>query len=362
LLIIDEGGHIVRSNAAMQAGFGWSPHALHGEPFEVLLALEDRAGRRARFAAYLAQEAPRLGTINGLLLTETATAVRLSGDSFPIEFTMSEYPALDGGRRFAVAITDLTERQHAEHARQSERIAEARANFLRTMSHELRTPLNSVLGFAQVLDQELSGPLNPAQREQVHDILDAGNHLLSLINDVLDLSRIDAGRWVVTLREFNPLELVFEVMSQLRPLADARGLKVRVDTGGAPATFVADVRAVRQILTNLVANAIKFTPSGWIEIRVSTSAEGLVVAVEDSGVGIAAEHQQHLFEEFVQLDTAYQSGGSGLGLAIAQRLVALHGGRIDVISASGQGSTFTVVLPQGLTPDSDAGSGSTRPE
>ena len=356
LLIFDTHGFIVRSNKAVQDVFGWTPEALQGQPLEVLIAREDRALRRAAFFDYaLADTSPTAA--ERVPITDVATGLRRDGGTVPIEFTVSEYPTLDGGRRFTIAIMDLTERRRAEHARQAERVAEARAAFLRTMSHELRTPLNSVLGFAQVLDHELSGPLNELQHEQVRDILDAGRHLLSLINDVLDLSRIDAGRWVLNLTAFNPMEIVFEVVGQLKPLADARGLKLRLEAGDAPASFMADARAVRQILTNLAGNAIKYTSSGWVEIRIEDAEGGLLLAVQDTGPGIPAEQLEHLFDEFFQLDSGQRAGsGSGLGLAIAQRLAALHGGRIDVSSEAGQGSTFTVFLPAGLQPDPAPGS------
>ena len=223
-----------------------------------------------------------------------------------------------------------------------------KSEFLANMSHELRTPLNAVIGFSEVLLEQMFGEVNPKQQEYLNDILSSGKHLLSLINDILDLSKIEAGRMELEAQPFdlpaaldNALTLIKE-----RAARNSIGLVVHVDPGIGE--ILADERKVKQVLLNLLSNAVKFTPEGG-KITMSATLNGgaVEVSVADTGIGIAAEDQQAIFEEFRQVgsDYARKREGTGLGLALARRLVELHGGTLTVASEPGKGSTFTFTIP-----------------
>ena len=244
-----------------------------------------------------------------------------------------------------------------ERAEAADRLKSA---FLAAMSHELRTPLNSILGFVGILLQELPGPLNAEQAKQLGIVRNSARHLLDLINDVLDLSKIEAGQLEVRREEFSPIESVERVVATVRPLAQAKGLALALDVGELPRRVASDRRRVEQILLNLLNNAIKFTDSGEVRLAAETLAEWRPAAgaapvpavrfrVVDTGVGIREEDLCRLFQPFVQLDTGLtrQYDGTGLGLAICRRLAVLLGGEVAAASAPGKGSEFTVVLPAG---------------
>jgi signal transduction histidine kinase len=220
--------------------------------------------------------------------------------------------------------------------------------FLATMSHELRTPLNSIIGFTGILLQELAGPLNPEQRKQMSIVRDSSAHLLELINDVLDLSKIEAGQLRVDHEPVDLEAVTRKVAAAVQPLAERKGLALdwTVEPGLAP--IASDRRRVEQILTNLVGNAIKFTEAG--SVRIQAAAEGPMVRLDvtDTGIGIAPGDLERLFEPFVQVDSGLTRKyvGTGLGLSICKRLAGLLGGRIQVASTIGAGSTFSVLLPR----------------
>ena len=251
----------------------------------------------------------------------------------------------DSGRVVGLAgvVQDVAEREEARRARD---LAKVRAQFLRTMSHELRSPLTSILGFAELLRNDIAGPLSETQREYLDDIHGAGAHLLSLVNDVLDLSRIDAGVWDLSPEYIDVTPFVEGVAGSFAERAARKGLKLRLDTASAPASVTADRRALTQILINLISNAIKFTEEGEVAVCVREDA-ALVIDVRDTGIGIAPEDQGRIFEEFSQvhqgIDRPYE--GTGLGLAIARRLAQASGGDIVLTSTLGEGSTFTLRLP-----------------
>jgi signal transduction histidine kinase len=230
--------------------------------------------------------------------------------------------------------------------RELEAASKHKSDFLASMSHELRTPLNAIIGFAQALRERMFGELNPKQEEYLDDILSSARHLLSLINDVLDLSKVEAGQVELEVAAF-PLVDVLEsgvVMVRERALDE----DVRIALWADPEMVVeADERRVRQVLFNLLSNAVKFTPSGGLVDVTAAQVNGEVrVAVTDTGPGIAAEDQHRIFEEFQQTELGIeQQDGTGLGLALSKRLVELHGGRIWVDSEPGKGSTFVFTLP-----------------
>jgi len=235
----------------------------------------------------------------------------------------------------------------ADKSRQLEAASRHKSAFLANMSHELRTPLNAVIGFSEVLAQGMFGEINEKQTEYLHDILESGRHLLSLINDILDLSKIEAGRMELEATDFDLPQAIQNALTLVRERALRRGIALHHVIDARVADIRADERKVKQVLLNLLSNAIKFTPEGGrIEVRAA-STDGIVeVSVADTGIGIAPEDQETVFEEFRQVGTADRKAeGTGLGLALSQKFIELHGGQIRVTSQVGVGSTFTFTLP-----------------
>jgi signal transduction histidine kinase len=222
--------------------------------------------------------------------------------------------------------------------------------FLATMSHELRTPLNSIIGFSGVLEQGLAGPLNPEQSKQMAMVRSSAKHLLDLINDVLDLSKIEAGELRVSSEPFDLRALLEGAVETIRPLADKKGLALGLDIADSIHTTNSDQRRVEQILLNLLGNAVKFTQKGEVAVTATADAIGVIrIGVRDTGIGIEAKDLYQLFQPFRQIDSGLTRNheGTGLGLAICRRLAQLLGGEILAESEPGVGSTFTLVLPTG---------------
>jgi len=216
------------------------------------------------------------------------------------------------------------------------------------MSHELRTPLNAIIGFSEVLLERLFGELNAKQDDYLKDIHSSGRHLLNLINDILDLSKVEAGRMELDLSRFDLPTAIANAMTLIRERAQSHGIVTAQDVAPELGDIVADERKFKQILLNLLSNAVKFTPDcGRIDVSARRSGDNIIVAVHDTGIGIAPEDQEAVFEEFRQVGSNYTSKqeGTGLGLALTRRFVELHGGRISVHSEPGKGSTFTFTLP-----------------
>jgi signal transduction histidine kinase len=215
------------------------------------------------------------------------------------------------------------------------------------MSHELRTPLNAIIGFSQVLRQRLFGPINEKQEEYLDDILSSGNHLLELINDVLDLSKIEAGQVELEVASFSLREALERGVVMVREPATEHGVRLSLEPAPNVDLIDGDERRVRQVVFNLLSNAVKFTPEGGSVVVASAQVDGEVqVSVTDTGPGIAAKDRERIFEEFQQTDVGVQQReGTGLGLALSKRLVELHGGRIWVESEPGHGSRFVFTLP-----------------
>jgi signal transduction histidine kinase len=234
-----------------------------------------------------------------------------------------------------------------QKSRELEAASRHKSEFLANMSHELRTPLNAVLGYAELIQDGIYGEVP----EKIKDVLDRvqqnGRHLLGLINDVLDLSKIEAGQLSLSPVDYSLRELVLDVASATEALAAEKKLALEVDVAADLPRGRGDERRLTQVLMNLVGNAIKFTDAGAVSIRAKLADGRFLVAVSDTGPGIAPEHQARIFEEFQQVDSSStrKKGGTGLGLAIARRIVELHGGRIWVDSTVGQGTTFYFTLP-----------------
>ena len=234
-----------------------------------------------------------------------------------------------------------------EKSRQLAEASRHKSQFLANMSHELRTPLNSVLGFTEMLADGLYGELPEKVKVTLGRIQSNGRHLLGLINDVLDLSKIEAGQLTLAMEDYSIGQIVKAVVATTEPLARAKGLRLSATVADGLPFGHGDERRISQVLLNLAGNAVKFTDRGSIDITAMTREGHFEILVRDTGPGIAPEHQQRIFEEFQQIDgsSTRQKGGTGLGLAISKRIVELHGGRIDLDSLVGAGSTFRVRLP-----------------
>jgi PAS domain S-box-containing protein len=264
--------------------------------------------------------------------------------------------------RMAGVVADVTERKRAsetaERARLAERASEAKSQFLATMSHELRTPLAGVIGYTDLLESEVFGPVSAKQHEALARIKAASWHLVAVIDEILTLARAEAGKVEVRAEWVDVAEIASEVVRTLEAEAAREGLDLRLrDGGGQPALVWTDPGKVRQILLNLLGNAIRYTRQGEVTVEVDRSAaEWLSVHVRDTGPGIALEDQERIFESFTQVDSSLTraAGGTGLGLAISRRLAQLLGGDIALQSTPGEGSTFTLSLPRREREGADA--------
>jgi GAF domain-containing protein len=295
-----------------------------------------RAGYRALLAVPLVREDHLLGGL---------TVFRKTPGEFAPEvvellktFATQSALAIQNARLF---------QEIADTSRQLELASQHKSEFLANMSHELRTPLNAIIGFSEVLSERMFGELNEKQEEYLKDIYASGTHLLSLINDILDLSKIEAGRMELELTDFHLPTALDNALSLVRERAGRRGIALQMNVDSRLGQIQADERKVRQVVLNLLSNAIKFTPEGGrIEVQ-ATPKDGLVeISVSDTGVGIAPEDQEAVFEEFRQVGTADKKvEGTGLGLTLCRKFIELHGGRIWVKSQLGQGATFTFTIP-----------------
>ena len=241
-------------------------------------------------------------------------------------------------------------REIEDKSRQIEAANRHKSEFLANMSHELRTPLNAIIGFSEVLGERLFGELNEKQAEYTDDILSSGRHLLSLINEILDLSKVEAGRMELELATFDLPLAIDNARTFVRERATKHGINLDVTVDERLGEFVGDERKIKQILLNLLSNAVKFTPEGGrIGIKARQADGSVEISVSDTGIGIAPEDQPKIFEEFRQVgaDYAHKIEGTGLGLTLAKKFVELHGGKIWVESEVGKGSKFSFTLPIG---------------
>jgi GAF domain-containing protein len=244
-------------------------------------------------------------------------------------------------------------REIEDKSRQIEAANRHKSEFLANMSHELRTPLNAIIGFSEVLGERLFGELNEKQAEYTDDILSSGRHLLSLINEILDLSKVEAGRMELELAKFDLPLAIDNARTFVRERATKHGIGLDVTVDDRLGEFVGDERKIKQILLNLLSNAVKFTPEGGrIGIKARQADGSVEISVSDTGIGIASEDQPKIFEEFRQVgsDYAHKVEGTGLGLTLAKKFVELHGGKIWVESEVGKGSTFSFTLPERSSP------------
>ena len=239
-------------------------------------------------------------------------------------------------------------REIEDKSRQIEAANRHKSEFLANMSHELRTPLTAIIGFSEVLSDKIFGELNEKQDDYIGDIVSSGRHLLSLINDILDLSKVEAGRMELDVTRFDLPTAIENALILIRERATRHGIKVEHKIDERLGEVVGDERKFKQILLNLLSNAVKFTPEGGsIGVSAAPTKGAVEVAVSDTGIGIARENQETIFEEFRQVgtDASKKREGTGLGLTLTKKFVELHGGTIRVESTLGKGSTFTFTLP-----------------
>ncbi|MBI5641628.1 MAG: MCP four helix bundle domain-containing protein [Nitrospirae bacterium] len=231
---------------------------------------------------------------------------------------------------------------------QLEAASRHKSEFLASASHELRTPLNAIIGFSGILRKRMFGDLNEKQSEYVEDIFTSGNHLLSLINDLLDLAKVESGRIELDVKQYDLPSALENSITLLRERANRHGILIDLVIDERLSSFMGDERKLKQIMLNLLSNAVKFTPDGGrISVKAGPVDSGVEISVSDTGVGIKPEDQQVIFEEFRQVgDDSHKREGTGLGLTLTKTLVELHGGRIGVASEAGKGSTFTFTLSE----------------
>ncbi len=354
IITIDLSGRVTEFNPTAERTFGFARSDAVGRKLaDLIVPPQDRDAYRNGLARYAATGQ---GTMIGRLLE--LTAMRSDGSEFPVEFAIQPV-LIEGQTSFTVSLRDLTERRRADELRlrslhleaENRQVREAsrmKSEFLANMSHELRTPLNAIIGFSTIL-RDASSEVSPEQRvEFLGHVLTSGRHLLQLINDVLDLSKVEAGKLEFRPEPIEIDRVVQEVLSVLKETAASKGLGISVDVEPLADVYL-DAGRLKQVLYNYVSNALKFTPAaGRVAIRARADGPGAWrLEVEDSGIGIAEKDLPKLFVEFEQIDAgaAKQHGGTGLGLALTKRLVEAQGGHVGARSTLGAGSVFWATLP-----------------
>jgi signal transduction histidine kinase len=253
----------------------------------------------------------------------------------------------------ATDVSDLVRARLAAENAQREALAASRAksDFLARMSHELRTPLAAIIGYGELLVDEITGPINEEQRRQLQRIRSSANHLLAIIDEILTLARMEAGKERVELRDVEINDLMESVASMAEPLASAKGLGFQMNVEPAEMTLHTDAVKLRQVLLNLLSNAVKYTDAGQISVKTETRDGVVDFLVTDTGVGVSEDNLEKIFEPFWQVEqtTTRRAGGTGLGLAVTRQFVELLGGSIYVQSTLGKGSTFRVTIPRNRT-------------
>jgi PAS domain S-box-containing protein len=366
LLILDELGRVVEGNGRVSEMTGRTRHELAGAPLESLVAVGEGG------ATIIPSQLQRC--LSGESVSFELLFARDHKAPLPVEISAQMVWGVSPGRIQAF-VRDISARRlmEAEIRRQNAELRGAnqelqvsrdfalkasrlKSQFLANMSHELRTPLNSIIGYTQFVLDDAERPVAPDQKDDLGRVLRSARHLLELINGVLDLARIESGRESVSISRFDLRDLIDNVVDAVTPMAKGKGLALSCEIGSGPTELETDEKKLRQILLNLMANAIKFTERGTVAIDCAWDASNSIrVIVRDSGIGIPADQLDDIFNEFHQVDPSIHKhyGGTGLGLAIVRRLVELLNGTIQVSSTPGVGSTFTIVFPMILSSSHD---------
>lgn len=344
--LTDLSGRILYLNPYGRKLLGIAP----GEPIDRLRLVDFQATQAAENVMAI-ESVLEQGSFDGEI-----TLVSRQGGLVPVSVRSVVHRSSDGASEcISTVMRDIRAAKAHELALQDAAAAaqaanRAKSSFLANMSHELRTPLNGIIGFAELLADPEIAPLTPEQAEFIQHILDSGKHLLRLVNDVLDISKVEAGRIVMTREQVHLDTLALSVLIELQPLADRASVKLDRDVEKGVPFVQGDPGRIKQILYNLLSNAIKFTPGGGtVRLKVRSQDGAVLMHVSDTGIGIRKEDLPRLFREFEQIDshTGIKPEGTGLGLALSKRLAEIHGGSISVQSELGKGSTFTVRLPIG---------------
>ncbi len=340
IVIVDEQHRVALINARAEDLFGYRRTELLGQPIETLMPERSRQKYLAQLSAFVADPsaAPR-----GCMID--LDGVGKDGGEFPIEVSLAALKT-EGGILVSNAVRDITERKQIEAG--LAQASKAKSDFLANMSHELRTPLNAIIGFSEMIRDAVLGPLDARYRDYGSDISESGRHLQNIINDILDISKIEGGR--LELRE--EIMSIGETVETCRRIVDAMAkaadVTMSIDVSGGLPHIRADQLRFQQILLNLMSNAVKFTPAGGrMSVSAAIETDVVVIAVEDTGIGMKAADIAIALEPFRQIEGPQNRRfvGTGLGLPLAKALVELHGGRLDIESVPGAGTTVRIRLP-----------------
>jgi PAS domain S-box-containing protein len=346
IVVIDGEGRILDFNPAAERIFGYAAEEVMGQNVKILMPEPDSRQHDQYLKNYFQTGKPQI-----IGKGREVVGLHKDGARVPLELAVSEF-TFDGRRLFTGILRDITERKRAEELlREAKSEAEsanrAKSTFLANMSHELRTPLNAIIGYSELLHEEADERGDQPLLQDLGRISVAARHLLTLINEVLDLSRIEAGRVKLDISRIDVGDLLREVGETVRPLAARNGNEMKIEYPADVGMIETDPTKLRQVLINLLANAVKFTHDGEISVGAKRSADRIYFSVIDSGIGMTEEQLDRVFEEFAQASDSTQKtyGGTGLGLAISRKFCRMLGGDISAESTPEKGSRFIVALP-----------------
>jgi PAS domain S-box-containing protein len=362
ILQVDATGAILIANRTAETMFGYTCEELMGHGIDMLVPEANRPGHAAHRKAFASA-----GLARPMGLGLELFARRKDGSRLPVEISLSPMET-ESGIHVTAVIRDVTERKLTEQRvrtlqesymtelearhKEAERLNHLKSEFMASISHELRTPLHTIIGFAELLQEEGEGPLNNKQKRFLHHIYVDSEHLLGLINDVLDLSRIEAGGLHLRTETLGVLNIVAESINAIHPYADSKSVSIRMGDNLEEFSVWADPMRLRQILYNLLSNGAKFTePGGQVTVNAAVEDGSVRITVADTGLGIAPEECTRIFDKFYQVGITPVGvrEGTGLGLAICKQLVEMQGGKIWVESEPGKGSQFHFTLPHNQT-------------
>ncbi len=348
LIVFNKSGAIDSFNHAAESIFGYSSDEVTGKSVNMLIFenYPDKPGENPMMNLFAGEN-----SINGI--RRRVAGRRKNGSTFPVELSVSEMQ-VEKKQLFLAIIRDITMRSCIEEAlisarEDAERANMAKSEFMSRMSHELRTPLNAIIGFSDVMKQKIAGDLNEKQEHYVDNILLHSQHLLALINDVLDMTRIEAGKMEMLIEKMPVQIAINEILIVIKERAQKRNVIIKEEIEPQLDYIYADKQRFKQVLLNLLDNAVKFSKpeGGTVTIKAKKVEDMAEFSVSDSGIGIKEEDTGKIFNIFQQVDSGVirKYRGTGLGLAISKRLVEMHGGKIGVKSRYGEGSNFTFMLP-----------------